>query len=711
MEQRLFPVTVTGSRTFASLASGSHHTCGLTLDGLTYCWGQNVNGQLGDGTTIDKSAPVQLADSHTFVSLAAGDYHTCGLTVIGDAYCWGSNWAGQLGDGTSGSGYTSADRFLPVAVSGGRTFTSIVAGGGHTCGLLSSGMALCWGASWQGQQGDGTLGRDHSTPVAVTGGLVYRVLVAGYAHTCGITTGGSLFCWGRNAFGQLGNGHRGEISTSPTAVIGGPPFTKLVAGHDHTCAVASVGSAHCWGLNLFGQIGDGTSGNGDWYSMANRTSPVVPSGGRMFTSIVAGENHTCGLTSPSAVFCWGSNASGQLGDGTVVNRSDPVLVAMPAATPSPTATVANRAGITFTSLSAGYMHTCGVERGTGNAWCWGSNGYGQLGNGSQGVGGDQSADRSLPVLVLGGRRFASLAAGSSHTCGLDTEGIAYCWGYNDSGQLGDITISSRSTPVAVSGGHLFSSLAAGENHTCGVTQNGAAYCWGGNSSGQLGNTNRGEEISPIGVRGGQTFARLVAGVRHTCGIDRGTAWCWGNNTWGQLGNGTSGEGLAAPVAVTGGASFTALAAGSYHTCGLGSGTGKVWCWGWNIMGQLGDGTSVSARSDPAELSGGRTFNSLAAGNSHSCGLSQNGTAYCWGFNGQGQLGDGTFVTNQTAPVAVAGDRTFVSIVAGNFHSCGLASSGTAYCWGHNGQGQLGDGTLDLVPPFGKALPVMVTLGK
>ena len=388
------------------------------------------------------STPTSTPPTPTFTALVAGWRHTCGLVSGGTAYCWGQNWYGQLGDGTSGNGKNSADRTSPVAVNGGLTYTALVAGEGHTCGLVSGGTAYCWGANGYRQLGDGTSGNgtnsaDRTSPVAVNVARTFTAQVARGQHTCGLAPGGTAYCWGWNVYSQLGDGTSGNgpiatVRTAPVAVSGGWTFTALVAGGNHTCGLVSGGTAYCWGYNASGQLGDGTSGT-------NRTAPVAVSGGLTFTALVAGDKHTCGLVSGGTAYCWGYNDEGQLGDGTSGNGTNSANRTVP---------VAVSGGLTFTALMAGAYHTCGLVSG-GTAYCWGYNGKGQLGDGTSGNGGN-SANRTTPVAVSGGRTFTALVAGGSHTCGLVSGGTAYCWGENGYGQLGDGTKDDRITPVAVS---------------------------------------------------------------------------------------------------------------------------------------------------------------------------------------------------------------------------------------------------------------------
>lgn len=345
--------------------------------------------------------------------------------------------------------------------------------------------------------------------------------------------------------------------------------------------------------------------------------------------------------------------------------------------------------VTFAGLSAGGIHTCGVATG-GVAYCWGWNSRGQLGDGTSGN------ERPHPARVAGDVRFALVSAGDRYTCGLTTAGAAYCWGLNGWGQLGDGTQTERSTPVPVAGGLNFKDMSTGFRQTCAVTATGDAYCWGLNSAGQLGDGTRTDQSSPVRVAGGLVLAAVSAGDFHTCGVTaEGVAYCWGANGDGQLGD-VSTTSSATPVRVRGDVRFAAVNAGGFHTCGLTTGR-AVYCWGANADGQLGDGT-VSGRTSPVRVAGGTSYASLSAGHSHTCAVTAAGVAYCWGLNAQGQLGDGT-TTNRPAPVRVAGEVPFAAVHAGGsgqalgFHTCGLTAAGTAFCWGQNARGQLGDGTM------------------
>jgi alpha-tubulin suppressor-like RCC1 family protein len=318
MPCNMIPVAVGGGLSFTQLAGGGAHTCALTSDGTAHCWGDNADGQLGDNSTTDRTAPVPVATLLKFVSIDAGAAHTCALTSTGAAHCWGRNIRGQLGDGTTTPSLT------PVSVSGGHTFQQIAAGGffrGHTCALDLTGAAWCWGDNDLGQLGIGTSDLDpHPLPELVSGGLVFSSLTAGLGrHGCGLTGVGDLWCWGENSFGALGNRTR-RNSSVPVPVSGRLTFIEVVAGGfiGHTCALALGGDAYCWGDNEVGQVGDGTT--------ADRWVPAAVDGGFEFSSIDAGFRHSCARATAGAVYCWGANGAGQLGNNSNLLSSVPVKV-------------------------------------------------------------------------------------------------------------------------------------------------------------------------------------------------------------------------------------------------------------------------------------------------------------------------------------------------------------------------------------------------
>lgn len=345
------------------------------------------------------------------------------------------------------------------------------------------------------------------------------------------------------------------------------------------------------------------------------------------------------------------------------------------------------------SVSAGGDHNCVLDQ-SGQAYCWGEGSLGQLGDGT-------ALDRFGPVAVGGGVSFAALEAGGTHTCGLTTTGEAYCWGSNFWRQIGAGTTGDavciggqacRLTPTAVSGGFTFISLSGGTRNTCGVTNGNQAYCWGEGGFGALGTGSQLDAPTPQAVSGGLAFGSISVGLDVVCGVATdGQGYCWGSGSLGQLGNGSTALRLT-PFLVSGGLTFTVIEVGGTHVCGL-TATGQAYCWGNGLAGRLGNGSTTNQLT-PTPVSGGLTFASITLGNQHTCGLTPEGQAYCWGYGASGQLGIGPVGSDPSrlTPVPVAGGLTFVSLGAGNNHTCGVTTAGDPYCWGAGLFGQLGTGS-------------------
>ncbi len=346
------------------ISAGDSHSCGLDATGTAYCWGDNTFGKLGNGTIGGTSnVPVAVSTTVKFSSIVTGDLSTCALSVAGDAYCWGSNFAGRLGNNST------FDSSIPVLVSdpsaGPETYSSISASNGHTCVLSLVKAAYCWGDNGNGRLGDGTTtNRLIPTLVSdpVAGAQEYSKISAGYSHTCAITVSDFAYCWGLNASGQLGDGTNTD-SSIPVLVSTTSVYSSISAGNDFSCAINATGVAECWGLNDNGALGNN--------SFTNSNVPVTvsnPSAGAVsYSSITTGGFHSCAISVAGDAYCWGANTDGEIGNGTNSDVQIPTLVSPP-----------STGGVLYTGMDSGTFHSCAVST-TGNAFCWGYGSSGRLG--------------------------------------------------------------------------------------------------------------------------------------------------------------------------------------------------------------------------------------------------------------------------------------------------------------------------------------------
>ncbi len=633
------------------MAVGSNHACAILADNRVICWGENDWGQLGVGGMVSVSYPVFVSGLvGELMTLAAGEEHTCVALADGHVQCWGSNLNGQLGNGAPS--YTP--QITPVSVTGlGGKVIDLAAGSWHTCALLEDGRVQCWGANNTGQLGNGTLA-DQATPTTAPLPGPATWITAGCNHSCALLADGRMFCWGWNAWGQLGVSGLMQ-STTPvqvTAVTG--VGTTIEAGCNHTCVTYQDAQGQsrlsCWGQKNLMQM------------PAQQEEPVS------LLLMRAGMGHTCILTGDHSVVCWGYNRYGQLGDGTTRSRHDLAPV------------MGMTQNVLYVTTSAGANHTCAAQE-DGQAFCWGSNMWGQIGNGSLVLG---AAPRRVSSLA----NVQSFGAGQGYTCATLADGSLWCWGkrFNTS-FISDVAAPTR-LPSPDNG---VAAVQTGANHACALMQDGSLRCWGDNDYGQLGDGSTDLSTTPVTVRnlGGQALAVRVGDDFSCALLNGGAVRCWGRNNHGQLGNGSTQESHV-PTTVSLPAAAQALAAGGQHACAVLT-NGDAYCWGENAFGQIGDG-SQRDQLNPMKVTLPGPAAEMAAGDDHTCARLQNGHVWCWGANYQGQLGNPSAGGERSTPIQVTALKAAATALdAGSENTCAVVDGG-AYCWGLNLYGQVGEGS-------------------
>lgn len=743
---------VSGAAPYQRIVSlGTVHSCAITDAGGVECWGDNEFGQLGTGDRSGSTTPRVVAGISGALEIATGNGHSCVLVHGGSVKCWGLDTSGQLGNGDP----SLAGQDSPVDVAGLTDVRHLVAGDFHTCALRSDGTVWCWGQDGMGQLGDGSPGDYSVTPEQVTGfpaGQTPVDLTAGQWHTCARTTDASsvfrLYCWGHNAFGQLGD-NTTTNRAAPVAVLSPEDATQSMtgvlaetAGAGHTCAILDRPGrpVFCWGQNSYGQLGhktadDPASPSGlDPKLMVASPRPLRvqydadpdpsvddPQDLANARSVSAGANHTCAILDGGAIDCWGQDGEGQLGFDprpSTKNRYEDTYLA-------------RAAGTTGLGVVAGGQHSCAVKQ--GSLACWGYDFYGQLGGYRDQV--------PSPTTVTGVRGATKVAVGTHVACVLRTDLPSNppdtsspvspsCWGSNADGRLGigSTTPASSDLLQPVDLGTVDSAateIRAGNGTVCAVPKSADRLCWGRNADGELGDhtsTNRPAPAATTELGTATAYdlgGTFTAGAEHGtgCRADGGHALCWGYNGSGQLGDDTAtSQTNAVTVLYDDDANSSTplvplpgvvdVAVGGDHACALASDT-TVWCWGANGAGQLGDNTTtarhgavhVQQDTDPdadAPLSG---VTALAAGNSHTCALLSSGKVRCWGDTSSGKLGrsgsgqqaDLPVRWQPPLPASVADLDHVTRIVAGDNHTCALRDDASLVCWGDNSQDQVGAG--------------------
>jgi alpha-tubulin suppressor-like RCC1 family protein len=559
--------------------------------------------------------------------------------------------------------------FDPLTSTVSQARGTLAMGDGFACELHGPDV-WCWGEGDGGQTGTDT--NPKFVPTQVPGLPAMQQVTTGSIHTCALSTDGDVWCWGFNSLLQLGNTRAGNNANflppvpfehpdpQPVTTLPGPAIA-IAGGGNHTCALLADLTVWCWGDNSNGQLGRGTSDTvGDL--------PAVVPGLTGVVALTLGDADSCALHGDGRVSCWGADDYSQIGDAGTADVLTPFTIP----------------GLAATQISAGGNHVCALVHGGAFA-CWGSNDFGELGDGTQ-----VAKTVAVPSAIGG---FLEIDAGRDHSCAIDSASRVTCWGRNDIYMLGDGTTQDRALPldaIADIGGNAVAVVAA-VNATCAVRDDAATLCWGYGSRGQIGD-GHGAMPTPQHVElGGTVAAHIEVGDRHTCIASGDTLKCWGDNSEGQLGIGSVGDPQMTPtnaIQTWGTATISDVGVGDLHTCAVAG--GALYCWGSNTHGQVGNGMDQPQPTPVLIDVGGQTVNQIAVMGPATCASTTNQSVYCWGWNNNGTLGDGTMMSSNT-PILVPGLSAVDELVAGTGHVC--ARSGTSVaCWGNGNAGQLGNGS-------------------
>lgn len=662
------------------------------------CWGDNEVGSVGvnaTGAPREATQDVEFFDGTTLTgvtSLALHASHVCALHGTGgNVACWGANGRGQLGDGSATNRayavLASTSATVPLANVVG-VAVSVTA----SYALTRAGEVYAWGGNVSRELGIAmSMGTSRPYAAVVPLSVQARRVVAGGSNACIIGTDNRLYCWGANDFGQLGPSAGPQL---PREIEVGGTVTDVAVGRNFICAIRSDRSVHCLGANRYGQLGNDPP--------LDRNTVVAVGTIRNAIAIAAGTDHACALREGNVVSCWGSDRLGQTGSGRVLFRAAPQI------TPTIDGGVTGLAG-----LEGG---TC-ARRPDNNVVCWGVNARGELGDGTLFAHGTPR-----PVLNEAGGNLlgvSQIVGGAASACARIPGGFMACWGANDEGTLGTGSFTDERYPETLTILPDVTSMGLRYATACAVHNSGMLSCWGRNASAQAGSMAAGASVNAPRQVYDSGFSTVAPGLTHTCALRAdGKVVCFGSGDRGELGDGTLSRRDAPPTpgsadvqvgSPSGGSSgrlthpFNSVASGARFSCGITQDRTAVRCWGDNTLAQLGRGpvdTSTHPDALPVEGLPSSLIDVITAGRNHACAVTGQ-RVYCWGDNAYGATG-ASAATPTLRATLVAGVARAVTVAAGASHTCAINPDLGTFCWGLDGDGQLG-GTV----PIYRTMPVDV----
>ena len=617
----------------------------------------------GKVTSIEKEEGTETSGTK-FKQVSSGYKYTLALDEKGKIWSWGDNSEGQLGNGKSNEVVIK-----PTKINSDTEYVQVVANGGFSLALDREGNIWTWGQNINGQLGNGDsggYGKNVLIPTRITNGIKYTQIETTTNGGVALDSEGNIWTWGSNSYGQLGNGSKGEAVLVPTKVTNGVKYTQISGGSSNVLALDSEGNLWTWGYNYHGQLGNGLSGTN-----ANVLVPTKITNGIKYTQISAGI-HCLALDNEGNIWSWGYNSDGQLGNGL---EGEDVLI--------PTK-VTN--GTKYIQIEVGYGRNSLALDSEGNIWSWGDNGDGELGNGKR------KENVLIPTKVTSGKKYVQISTGNGTSLALDEEGNIWGCGENDYGQLGLEQTAMYWTQTTVK----LNKISTNGEDSAGLDEKGNIWTWGSSSGGQLGNGSKGEDVLvQTKVTDGIEYVQVSVGEHYMIALDNeGNIWSWGNNREGQLGNGSKGENVLVPTKITNGIKYTQISAGDKHSLALDN-EGNIWSWGYNYDGELGNGSSGANANIlvPTKIANGVKYTQISVGPRYSLAVDNEGNIWSWGYNSDGQLGNGEsgYDKDILIPTKITNETKYQQISAGNEHSLALDNEGNIWSWGSNSEGQLGNG--------------------
>ncbi|MEY5013718.1 MAG: hypothetical protein RIS92_76, partial [Verrucomicrobiota bacterium] len=676
-ENRNAPIQIGEDSDWVAVAAGFNFSVAVKANGTLWSWGTNENGVLGNGSYSDSTIPTRVGTGATWRAVAAGRMHTLALRTDGSLWTWGANGAGQLGidPDPAAAAPSGASKNTPTQISG--AWTAVAAGEYHSLAVNNAAYwhggfpytypIYSWGANTANQLSRVTVGSsDWNVSVAVstsntplwTGTTSGGTVAAGADFSLTLNDVGDLYAWGSDSFGQTKPG--GSVTNFGITLLR-QNVSSVSAGLHHVVALDSLGSVIAWGRSDVGQVSP--------YSSPSDTAGFTPlsvAGGNK--AVVAGYKTSTYVDGNGSVLTRGRGIEGQHGDGAVQTVSSPSQ---------------RWTGSAWTQVAVAERHSLAIDS-NGRLWAWGDNSAAQLGDGT-------NADSAVPISPDGQASvWIKVAVGPNNSAAIKSSGELWVWGSNYYGQFGDGSTTASLTMKQIAG--TWSDVAVGQGHVVAVKSNGELWAWGNNMNSQLGfakpSQTQSTQLIPKKVGSSSLWTKVAAGDNHSLGLQGSTLYAWGQNVLGQLGNGSNTD-ANSPIKIGSLAWASIYAAGS--TSAAISPLGKLFVWGSNEKGQLGDGGTLPSNSPKAFLAS-YDFSSVALSVNSVLARRTDGTVWATGANQSGQLGDGGTSSKKT-PVSIG--LTNVGAVAIGGSSSVALVGGELYVWGSNRYGQLGEGSAEL----------------